>query len=401
MRATTARRCLLTGALVALIPIASGAHSVPTHKNITAAAVSWLLEAQPRLQCTDAGKTALTAALQVGTEHEDDYYDNNDPLKMGRFQFHFRPRLDDEIAVINISVPGISGSPVVLATLDLGEFKSNSCTSREWGGFGTNAAGSVTCEYEALGKTYSMTNVNTWGNALADAQKPNTRYNGLSEGFVKLGYLVHLVQDQSSPAHARNAAHGHKPISLDVLKRLDPSLSGQQVDLGFPDAMEAAPNGDDAIRDIASGSWPARNPAQLLDAAPADILDAMHNFVMTRNYTRESMHQRSARMVANIKSRVEAVVESMARDLKLPWPLGNETVSQEFQELKRRVARAVVKELQAEAAAEIAATRAKAGQADAEWAVLGPEVVRLSGSLIWKYIAQGNPVLGSGCTIKP
>ena len=116
-------------------------------------------------------------------------------------------------------------------------------------------------------------------------------------------------------------------------------------------AGKAAPNGDDAIRDIASGSWPARNPAQLLDAAPADILDAMHNFVMTRNYTRESMHQRSARMVANIKSRVEAVVESMARDLKLPWPLGNETVSQEFQELKRRVARAVVKELQAEAAA--------------------------------------------------
>ncbi|HEX5071547.1 MAG TPA: hypothetical protein VFV78_15130 [Vicinamibacterales bacterium] len=400
MRATTATRWALTGAFAALIVSAGGAHSVPTHKNITTAAVAWLLEAQPRLQCPPGGKTDLTNALLVGTEHEDDYYDNADPLKMGRFQFHFRPRLDDEIAVLNITVPGITGSPVVLATLDLGEFKSNRCTSREWGGFATNAAGNVTCDYEALGKTYTMTNVNTWGNALADAQKPNTRYNGVSEGFVKLGYLVHLVEDQSSPAHARNAAHGHTPVMLDVLKALDPSLKGQQVDLGFPDAMEAAPNGNDAIRDIPRGSWPARNPALLMDAAPADILDAMHNVVVTKNYTRESMHERTARMVAKVKARVEAVVESMARDLKLPWPLGKETVSAEFQELKRRVAQAVVKELQAEAAAELAALRSRSGEADTEWAALGPEAVRLSASLIWKYITQANPVLGA-CTLKP
>ena len=177
------------------------AHSVPTHKIITNAAVAWLLQAQPRLQCSADGAKALTNALLWGTEHEDDYLDPAAPIKMGRFQFHFRPALDDSFAKIEIGSPSIDGIRIVLATLDLGVFKAlNSCSSLEWGGFARNTPGNVTCSYDAgvalppatagtprVLTPYAITNVNTWGNAVADAGKSNSLYSGFSEGFVKLG----------------------------------------------------------------------------------------------------------------------------------------------------------------------------------------------------------------------
>lgn len=389
-----------------LVWLASGplrGHSIPTHKNITIAAVGWLLEAQPRLQCPADGKTALTNALLWGTEHEDDDYEAGAALKMGRYMMHFRPVLDDEFAAIEIAPLNVDGVKVSLGTVDLGVFRTEGCSSLEWGGFQRNTPGNVTCTYQATrANTISMTNVNTWGNALADAAKAS-RFSGFSEGFVKLGFLIHLVEDQSSPAHALNASHGHKAMPVDVLAALDPAMKGQTVDFGFPDPMEVDPAGNDARRDVPPSAWPPRNASQLLNGGPGDFLLAMHAKTTSQGYSRESMHDRTARMFKNVAGRVEAQLPKAAKDLGLPWPLGRETLAQEVSKLKRSVATIIRDEIQKEALAEMKATWAKSAGADREWAVLGPEAVRLSASLLWKYINDARPVMGTGtaaCTVR-
>jgi hypothetical protein len=391
--------CVLSVALAWLASSPAYAHSVPTHKNITVAAVGWLLDAQPRLQCTDAGKKALTDALLWGTEHEDDDYDKSDALKMGRYMFHFTPALDDQFAELP-PVP-IVGTKTTLGGLrDLGIFKSG-CSSLQWGGFEKSAAGSVTCTYRAFRvHTITLTNDNTWGNALADAKK-SSRFSGFSEGFVKLGYLIHLVQDQSSPAHALNAAHGHKALHLDILAEIEPGLKGMTVDFGFSDAMEVNPVGNDAER---QPTLPPRDPGQLFDRPPAEIFNAMHVFTRSQKYRRETMSQRTERMFKNVAGRVEKRLPDVARGLGLPWPLGRETLAQEQADLKRRVANIIHEEVQKEATAEHKDTMAKSAEAAREWAVLGPEAVRLSASLLWKYINEAKPIMGVGpaaCTLKP
>jgi hypothetical protein len=404
MRATRPTRWLIATALVALITMTAGAHSIATHKNITAAAVGYLLKAQPRLQCNAAGTDTLTKILQYGAEHEDDNYSNDDPTLMGRYQFHFTPALSDYFTklVIDFTTPAFS---IVLGTLDLGAVNA-ACTSRQWGGFDRTGPGSVTCTYNSLWhKDISMTNDNTWGNAVVDASKANKDYNGFSEGLRKLGFLIHLIEDQSSPAHALNASHGHVPFPLDILARVDPALKGAKVDVGFPDAMEADPlAGKDKARDVPENLWPAKDPSQLMDAAPGAIFQAMHDKVKQMRYTRESMAVRTARMLKNVENRIEAGLESMAKGLTIPWPIGDHTVAEDIALLKRNVAQAIQREIAAEVRAELQRSASEMGKADQEFQVLGPEAVRLSASLLWKYINETKPAMGSGstahCTVK-
>jgi hypothetical protein len=397
-------RWLIATALTGLITITAGAHSIPTHKNITAAAVGWLLEAQPRLQCNPAGKDTLTKILQYGAEHEDDNYDDSDQTLMGRYQFHFTPSLDDYFTKLEIDAFSI-----VLATLDLGAVNAN-CTSRQWGGFDRTGAGSVTCSYNSLWhKGISMTNDNTWGNAVADASKANRDYNGFSEGLRKIGFLIHLIEDQSSPAHALNASHGHVPLSIDLLARINPALKGGKVDIGFPDAMEADPlAAKDKTRDVPASQWPARDAAQLMDGAPGAIFQAMHDKVKQMGYKRESMAVRTARMLKNVETRIEAGLGDMAKGLSVPWPIGQHTVAEDMAILKKNVASAIQREVAAEVKAEIQRSAGEMAQADREFQALGPEAVRLSASLLWKYLNETKPVMGvantsgsaPGCTVK-
>ena len=408
MRVHLTARFIVLALLAGLASSSGRAHSIPSHLNVTTAAVGWLLEAQPRLACTPSGKEALTKALLVGTEHEDDNYnDSSSAARMGRYQFHFLPALDDSFAALEIGPFAVAGSQLSLGTLDLGVFRAlNGCSSLEWGGFARNGPGNVTCSYNALrAQTLTMTNVNTWGNAVADAKRASTGagYAGFSEGFVKLGFLIHLIEDQSSPAHALNAAHGHVQLALDILAALDPQAKGQTVDLGFPDAMEVDPVGNDARRDVPPGLWPPRVASQLLDASPDEILKAMHTKTTSQGYRRETMSQRTGRMFKNVESRVEGRVPDIAKNIGLPWPLGRETLQQDIQRLKSNIAQIVRDEIEKEAKAEIAATLARSVDAAREWTVLGPEAVRLSASLLWKYISTASPVMGSGaatCTVK-
>ena len=404
MRATLLTRWLIVTSLVAVITITAGAHSIGTHKNITAAAVGWLLETQPRLQCNADGKKTLTDILQFGAEHEDDNYDNNDETKMGRYQFHFTPALNDWFTKIEIDALGY-----VLATLDLGAVNA-SCTSRQWGGFDRTSPGSVSCTYNALwNKGIKMTNDNTWGNAVADASKANSSYNGFSEGLRKLGFLIHLIEDQSSPAHALDASHGHKPLPIDILASISPSLKGAKVDVGFPDAMEADPlKGNEKVRDVPPSLWPARNASLLMDGAPGAIFQAMHDKVKQMGYTRESMAVRTKRMLANVESRVEAGLEGLTKGLSIPWPIGDHTLAEDIARLKRNVAQSIQREVAAEVQAELRRSVGEMAKADQEFQVTGPEAVRLSASLLWKYINETKPVMGlvnsSGstpsCTVK-
>jgi hypothetical protein len=403
MRRTFVTRILVVAVTVALASASGRAHSIPTHKNLTTAAVNWLLAAQPKLQCTGTGKDTLTRALLYGTEHEDDNYENSSSAsRMGRYMFHFLPVLNDDLAIIQL--PSIKVGPVdlELGKYPVGVVKTDSCTSRDWGGFDSSSPGSKTCTYHLTAvEQYSITNDNTWGNALAAASRANGSYGGFSDGFVKLGYVLHLVEDQSSPAHALGASHGHYAIKLDFLSGLDPALKGATLDLGFADPMEAAPDGGEAQRDVPPSLWPPANASQLLDAAPADILMAMHNKVVSLGYKRDKMSVRSATIFDNAVKNLVTQLPTLAKGLGLPWPLGNETAAEELAQLKKNIARVIQTELKAEAVKEHAYVRQNI-QANNEFNTLAPEAVRLTASLLWKYINTANPVMGTGansCTV--
>jgi hypothetical protein len=155
---------------------------------------------------------------------------------------------------------------------------------------------------------------------------------------------------------------------------------------------------------VPRSAWPPRDPAQLLDQPPADILDSMHAKTTSQGYRRETMSQRTARMAKNIVGRVESQLPEAAKGLELPWPLGRDPAPHEIGALKKRVATIIRDEIQREATAEIKATVARSAEASREWAVLGPEAVRHSASLLWKYMTTAKPVMGSGiaaCTVRP
>lgn len=176
-------------------------------------------------------------------------------------------------------------------------------------------------------------------------------------------------------------------LPVDVLAALDPSLTGAKVDFGFSDPMEVDPEGKDAVRPLPSTVWPARDPRQMIDRPPADILKAMHEFTIQQRFHRETMAARTSRMVTHILPRIEA---------RLP------DVVKGFEHLKRNVAHILHEEIKREAAVEIRAVLAKSVEAEQEWKILGPQAVRHTASLLWRYITEAKPTPAMpGCTLKP
>ena len=76
--------------------------------------------------------------------------------------------------------------------------------------------------------------------------------------------------------------------------------------------------------------------------------------------------------------------------------------------LRMFVAQSIQREVAAEVQAELRRSVGEMAKADQEFQVTGPEAVRLSASLLWKYINETKPVMGlvnsSGstpsCTVK-
>jgi hypothetical protein len=145
----------LLGAVLLASPIAALAHAVPTHQNITAAAVEYLKQIDSRAACS----SNLNQLLQVGTAAEDE---GSRPV------FHFTPALSAS---------------------------SSSCSSVAWG------LGPGVCSW-LLG---SLTNTHRWADAVSAAQGSNGALS--EEGLRQLGFPLHLLEDLTSPAHARNDQH--------------------------------------------------------------------------------------------------------------------------------------------------------------------------------------------------
>jgi len=137
------------------------AHSVPTHQNITRAAVEYLRSNAPEFACFN------DSLVQIGTEHEDD---------IPRMMFHFYPALD-------------------------GTVFSSTCSSPAWG-----LRRSPTCSESGL-PWYPMTLTNnfTWPVAV-DHAKDSTMQPS-DQGWVEFGYVLHLLEDLTSPAHVRGDPH--------------------------------------------------------------------------------------------------------------------------------------------------------------------------------------------------
>lgn len=137
-------------------------HAVPTHHNITRRAVEYLRTQAPEFSCFNDSQ------VQIGTANEDDY---------PRFMFHFFP------------------------ALNAGPF-STTCNSLQWG----FTLGATCTENGAPAFRQTLTNDHTWPVAVQHARDPITMAPS-DLGWVDLGFVLHLLEDMTSPAHTRNDPH--------------------------------------------------------------------------------------------------------------------------------------------------------------------------------------------------
>ncbi|WP_395402142.1 hypothetical protein ACHMW6_28900 [Pseudoduganella sp. UC29_106] len=173
------------------------AHEVPTHANITRAAVNYLSQIDNRALCS----SKINDLLQIGTAAEDD---RKRPI------FHFTPALS---------------------------IASASCSSIQWG-FG---AGSCQYSIPIFGTTVAN-NQHKWSDAISHAK--DSAGNPSEEGLRDLGYVLHLLEDLTSPAHTRNDPHlnyeGHgdaDPVESEIRIPTAPPVSDGFVSAGSAEAL--------------------------------------------------------------------------------------------------------------------------------------------------------------------
>lgn len=178
---------------LALVPlVVSGgpslAHQAQSHQNLSRAGLAYLVQNDPDFSCAGG----LETVLLVGAVAEDD-----NP----RWLFHFDPAL------------WVSNS---------------SCTAAQWG----LARNRCTVVNAAHG--YTLVNEHTWSDAVDHAFDPAS---GLPSdaGWMDLGYVLHLLEDMSSPAHVRNDAHPiNDPFEAHSNGQAVSSFSGTIVSYGSP-----------------------------------------------------------------------------------------------------------------------------------------------------------------------
>ena len=172
------------------------AHAIPTHQNITRAAVEYLRSKAPEFGCFN------DSLVQIGTEHEDDW---------PRFMFHFYPALNDRSYIAT-------------------------CSSRVWG-----LSRAATCTQHGAPTIFNrtMTNAFSWPVAVDHASNSQTN-EPAEQGWVELGYVLHLLEDLTSPAHVRNDAHPSgwlmdgDPVESET--RTPKTPTGQLISLSSPEA---------------------------------------------------------------------------------------------------------------------------------------------------------------------
>jgi hypothetical protein len=158
------------------------AHEVSVHVDITGKAVDYLVDVRPELKACSA---ELKQNLGRGVTEEDNYLFG--PL--GRFFFHFRPPLDDEAK-----------------TLPVPAHAEASCDSLLWGETNTSCRATLTVGEARL--SVDVQNNVPYAEVLRRLREPPGS-EGHRIGLIGLGHYLHLLQDLTSPAHARNDAHPH------------------------------------------------------------------------------------------------------------------------------------------------------------------------------------------------
>lgn len=356
----------------------SYSHSLPTHRNITTATVDFLTQSKT-LTCNAANRKALTDLLMTGTVGEDDWVDPSNQGKLGRFVFHFLPALSDTAVRAE-------------------------CSSFQWAGLDKPGSRQVNCHYHILpairatvGLTirlpkdfkffvgrFPLTNGHTYAAAVADARKPHAKHREFGQGFEHLGYVLHLLQDLTSPAHSRNDGHGylfHGHYSL------QPAASGS------PDPMEVTARGDETDRKPRLPSPTTR----LIDMPPRDLFLALNKYVRQNFFSADTVFQQpgpadlstaAGRRAAQCLLPGRTCKDGRGRSIAFHDPrragpiykpglgpggggagedvgLGNMTVSYAV--------------------------------ADAQWEELGPLAVRYGASLIDRYIRDEKPLMPAEC----
>jgi hypothetical protein len=150
------RAIFVVAALLSVAIFPTRAHEVDNHLTITHAALQYLVENDPDFSCAQDNGGAISDALwdwlRIGAEREDE---STRPV------FHFDPKL----------------------------WTFATCSAQQWGLTPNN------CKFLLV----SFSNSHTWVDSLA--------HNGSDAGWVDLGYVLHLLEDMTSPAHVRNDAH--------------------------------------------------------------------------------------------------------------------------------------------------------------------------------------------------
>ncbi len=186
----------------------SFAHEVLTHQKISAQAVEYLRGIDPsRFDMSGIPFDTIKIALERGAVGEDnDLPQYRLPVIgeiMGRYFVHFLFPLNKTLAVVtpNTVPPYIPIPGVVTLTA--------SCNSVQWAFL---IAGTCTAQ-TGLPPTglpllsLNGSNAHTWNTALSAFE--STDYYGAPtfEGWQHLGYVIHLLEDLTSPAHTRNDPH--------------------------------------------------------------------------------------------------------------------------------------------------------------------------------------------------
>lgn len=219
--------------IVLLLPSEAHAHSIAIHKRLTEAALEYLaLRVDPRFR-------GLKALLVYGSEHED-------TDQVVRPLMHFTPRLDEREGPLYEKI-----------------LCQASHSSFEWGfTSGLNAGYEVDIPVlRTLVGTKNitfLTNEHTWDDAVREA--------GTDAGWRHLGYVVHLLEDVSSPPHARNDCH------LFV------------AGVGDPDPFEELNSHRDVILPSLAAVFPTGNQH--------NIFAHLQSYTQSRFYSKDSMFRR-------------------------------------------------------------------------------------------------------------
>ena len=187
--------CLVAASVTQLF-----AHEQPTHVQLTQRALAYLEQADNqrfKVLSQKYGFFALSSALADGSFNEDADFGNQCSAPcpfLGRFYFHFLPTMNDTLT--------LGGARIGLGA---------SCSSVEWG----ISSGSCAAFLVPLGlptgqplldtpESHGATNDHTWSKAIAET---DTGGAPTLEGWRHLSYLIHLLEDLTSPPHTRSSAH--------------------------------------------------------------------------------------------------------------------------------------------------------------------------------------------------